>query len=127
VPEARGGRPLHLLPARPGVVGRELEHDRAGERGGAAADLGAAAVQQSTAGGGAGFEVLHACFLDRLLPVAARLLEAAAAGEIRADIDAYQLLRGVGNLCIGADSDPRYDARRLVGLLLEGLRRPPPR
>lgn len=74
---------------------------------------------------GAGFEVLHAYFLDRLLPVAARFLEAAAgAGEIRADVDAYQLLRGVGNLCIGADSDPRYDARRLVELLVAGLRRP---
>ena len=77
---------------------------------------------------GAGFDALHSYFLDRLLPVAARLLDAAAgAGEIRADLDAYQVLRGVGNLCIGADSDPRYDARRLVGLLLEGLRRPPGR
>ncbi len=74
---------------------------------------------------GAGFDALHSYFLDRLLPVAARLLEAAArSGEIDPDLDSYQLLRGVGNLCIGADSDPRYDARRLVGLLLEGLRSP---
>ena len=29
-------------------------------------------------------------------------------------MDAYELMRGVGNLCIGADSDPDYDARRLV-------------
>ncbi|WP_174528045.1 TetR/AcrR family transcriptional regulator [Micromonospora maritima] len=69
------------------------------------------------------FDALHAYFVDRLVPVCARLLDAAAtAGEIRADVDAYQLLRGVGNLCVGADSDPRYDARRLVGLLLDGLR-----
>ncbi len=75
---------------------------------------------------GAGFDALHSYFLDRLLPVAARLLDAAAAaGEIRTDLDAYQLLRGVGNLCIGAANDPRYDTRRLVGVLLEGLRRPP--
>ena len=30
-------------------------------------------------------------------------------------------MRGVGNLGIGAD-DPRYDARRLVALLVAGLR-----
>ena len=29
-------------------------------------------------------------------------------------------MRGVGNLCIGADSDPHYDARRLVELLIAG-------
>lgn len=71
------------------------------------------------------FETLHTYFLDRLVPVCTRLVEAAAAaGEIRADVDAYQLMRGVGNLCVGADSDPRYDARRLVELLIAGLRLP---
>jgi AcrR family transcriptional regulator len=75
--------------------------------------------------GNAGFETLHAYFLDRLLPVCAELLDAAAAsGEIRADLNAYQLMRGVGNLCIGAENDPRYDARRLVETLVTGLRRP---
>lgn len=74
----------------------------------------------------AGFEALHAHFLDRLVPVCAQLLEASAAsGEVRADLDAYELMRGVGNLCIGADSDPRYDARRLVRPLLAGLRAAP--
>ncbi|MEU8521991.1 TetR/AcrR family transcriptional regulator [Streptomyces sp. NBC_01216] len=83
---------------------------------------GLAAVLQAD---NAGFEALHAYFLDRLVPVCAELLEAAAvAGEIRPDIDAYQLMRGVGNLCIGADSDPRYDARRMVELLVAGLSRP---
>ncbi|MFE2912723.1 TetR/AcrR family transcriptional regulator [Kitasatospora indigofera] len=71
-----------------------------------------------------GFEALHAYFLDRLLPVCTRLLdEAAAAGEIRSDVTAYQLMRGIGNLCIGAESDPEYDARRMVALLVAGLRR----
>ena len=71
------------------------------------------------------FDALHSYFLDRLLPVCTQLLEAAvASGEIRSDLQAYELMRGVGNLCIGADSDPRYDARRLVGLLIAGLRRP---
>ena len=72
-----------------------------------------------------GFEALHASFIDRLVPVCATLLEAAAAaGEVRSDIDAYQLMRGVGNLCIGAEDNPGYDARRLVELLVAGLRRP---
>ncbi|MFE2944274.1 TetR/AcrR family transcriptional regulator [Streptomyces sp. NPDC059255] len=71
-----------------------------------------------------GFEALHAYFLDRLLPVCGQLVEAAAAaGEIPPDLEAYELMRGVGNLCIGAESDARYDARRLVGLLVAGLRR----
>jgi hypothetical protein len=71
------------------------------------------------------FDALHSYFLDRLLPVCTRLLDAAAAsGEIRTDLQAYELMRAVGNLCIGADSDPRYDPRRLVGLLISGLRRP---
>jgi AcrR family transcriptional regulator len=71
------------------------------------------------------FETLHAYFLDRLVPVCAQLLAAAAAaGEIRADVDAYALMFGVGNLCAGADGDGRYDARRMVGLLVAGLRQP---
>ncbi|HEY2130905.1 MAG TPA: TetR/AcrR family transcriptional regulator [Streptosporangiaceae bacterium] len=79
----------------------------------------AAALQSDNAR----FETLHAYFLDRLVPVCAQLLDAAAAaGEIRRDIDAYGLMRGIGNLCVGADGDSRYDARRLVGLLIAGLR-----
>ena len=82
---------------------------------------GLAAVLQSDT---AGFDTLHTYFLDRLVPVCTQLLEAAAAGgEIRSDVDAYELMRGVGNLCVGADNNPRYDARRLVDLLIAGLRR----
>jgi AcrR family transcriptional regulator len=70
-----------------------------------------------------GFAALHAYFLERLVPVCAQLLDAAAeAGEISADIDAYELLRGIGSLCVGADTDPRYNARRMVDLLIAGLR-----
>jgi len=83
----------------------------------------AAALQSDSAG----FEALHTYFLDRLVPVCAQLLDAAAeAGEIGSDIDAIELMRGIGNLCIGADNDPRYDARRLVRLLLAGLRQSRP-
>jgi AcrR family transcriptional regulator len=72
--------------------------------------------------GSVGFDALHTYFIDRLRPVCAQLLEACAqAGEIRADMDAYQLMRGIGNLCVGADNDPRYDARGMVELLVAGL------
>jgi AcrR family transcriptional regulator len=71
----------------------------------------------------AAFQTLHAYFLDRLVPVCAQLLDAAVkAGEIREDMDAFELMLGVGNLCIGAESNPRYDARRLVELVITGLR-----
>jgi hypothetical protein len=75
----------------------------------------------------ASFETLHAYFLDRLVPVCAELLDAAAAaGEIHPGLDALELLRGVGNLCIGVERDSRYDARRMVGLLVAGLAQPHP-
>lgn len=68
------------------------------------------------------FEALHAYFLDQLLPVATQLLTAASeAGDIVSGVEAYGLLRGIGNLCIG-DGDGRYDPRTLVGLLIAGLR-----
>jgi AcrR family transcriptional regulator len=70
----------------------------------------------------AAFQSLHAYFLDRLLPVAAELLAAAAAaGEVRSDIEAFELMRAIGNLCIGAGA-AGYDARRMVGVLVAGLR-----
>ena len=73
----------------------------------------------------ASFDALHAYFLDRLVPACAQLLEAAArAGEVTPGIDAYELMRGIGNLCIRRDDDPGYDPHRLVGLLLRGLRQP---
>jgi AcrR family transcriptional regulator len=79
---------------------------------------GLAAILQP---GQPGTETLAAYFLDRLVPVCTELLNAAAAvNEIRPDIKAYELMRGVGNLCIGGD--PQYDARRLVALLVAGLR-----
>jgi AcrR family transcriptional regulator len=76
----------------------------------------AAALQSDSAR----FETLHAYFLDRLVPVCAQLLDAAAAaGEIRPGVDAHGLLRAIGNLCIGGDS--HYDARQMVDLLIAGL------
>jgi hypothetical protein len=57
------------------------------------------------------------------VPVCAQLLAAAAdAGEVGRDVDAYALLR-IGNLCVGVEGDSRYDARRVVDLLVAGLAR----
>jgi AcrR family transcriptional regulator len=68
------------------------------------------------------FEVLHRAIIDRLVPVCGRLLAAAiAVGEVSSGIHPYGLMRGIGNLCVGNDSDPRYDARALVQTLIAGL------
>ncbi len=73
----------------------------------------------------AGFDGLHAYFLDRLVPVCAQLLDAAeSAGEISPGTGAYELMRGIGNLCIGRYSDTRYDPRRLIELLIRGMQGP---
>ncbi|WP_433129338.1 TetR/AcrR family transcriptional regulator [Micromonospora sp. CA-240977] len=73
------------------------------------------------------FAALHTYFLERLEPACAQLLAAAVdAGDISPGTQPYELMRGIGNLCIGRDSDPRYDPRRLIELLLRGLRQAPP-
>lgn len=73
------------------------------------------------------FTALHTYFLDRLEPVCAQLLGAAAdAGDIKPGTQPYELMRGIGNLCIGLDGDPRYNPRRLIELLLQGLQQPQP-
>ncbi len=83
----------------------------------------AAALQ----GDRARFDALHQYFLERLLPVFTEILDTAVrANEVHADVNPYGLLRGVGNLCAGADGDPRYETQRLVRLLVSGLARPHP-
>jgi len=75
-----------------------------------------------------GFEALHAYFLDRLVPACASLLNATVqAGEIRHDVDALTLMHAAGNLCIGVEAggDTGYDAHRMVGLLIAGMRQSP--
>lgn len=73
-------------------------------------------------GDSAGSDALHTYFVDRLVPVCASLLEAALQSvDTALPIDAYNVLKGIGNLCIGAASDTRYDAATLVQLLISGL------
>ncbi len=69
------------------------------------------------------FDALPAYFQQRLEPALRALLEAAtAAGEVRADVEPGDLLRAVGSLCMQAhDEGPAY-ARRMVALLVDGLR-----
>jgi hypothetical protein len=83
---------------------------------------GLASALQSDSGR---FDALHGYFLDRLVPVCTQLVDAAVdAGEIMPGTHAYELMRGIGSLCVGRDGDPRYEPRRLVELLLRGLQRP---
>lgn len=73
--------------------------------------------------GGPAFDALPAYFQQRLEPALRTLLESAeAAGEIRTDIAAMDLLVAVASLCMHAyDSGPEQ-ARCMVSLLVDGLR-----
>ena len=73
--------------------------------------------------GNPAFDSLPAYFEQRLRPALRTLLEsAAAAGEIRTDVAAEDLLSAVASLCMSAhDHRPDY-ARRRVALLVDGLR-----
>lgn len=76
----------------------------------------------------AGSDALHAYFVDRLVPVCGSLLNAARADQglpaQEQTLNGYSLLKGVGNLCIGAASDPDYDADQLVQALISGALTP---
>jgi AcrR family transcriptional regulator len=69
------------------------------------------------------FDALPGYFMQRLGPALGSLLDAAAAaGEVRADIGAEDLLFAVANLCLPVnDEGPAY-SQRMVGLLVDGLR-----
>lgn len=84
-----------------------------------AAKRGLAAALHS---GDPAFEALPDYFQARLGPALKTLLEAAAAaGDVRAGVDADDLLHAVANFSRGRDDGPAY-ARRMVALLLDGLR-----
>lgn len=69
------------------------------------------------------FNPLPAYFDTRLRPALQALLEAAArAGEVRRDIKPNDLLRAVGSLCMSAHDDRTDYVRRMVALLVDGLR-----
>lgn len=69
------------------------------------------------------YSALPAYFDAYLRPALQSLLDAAIdAGEVRADVDPDELLRAVGNLCLSAKQDRLDTARRMVSLLVDGMR-----
>jgi AcrR family transcriptional regulator len=69
------------------------------------------------------FDNLPGYFDQRLRPAFRALLEAAAAaGEVRADVDADELLGAVASLCMSAHNAEPGRAERMVALLVDGLR-----
>jgi len=73
--------------------------------------------------GDAAFDALPAYFQQHLAPALKSLLEsAAAAGQVRADVEPSDLLRAVANLCVATGDDGAGHSKRMVGLLLDGLR-----
>jgi len=73
--------------------------------------------------GNPAYETLPAYFQKRLRPALKTLLEAAAtAGEVRVGVEPDDLLRAVASLCAPAhDGNPAHP-RRMVALLVDGLR-----
>lgn len=73
--------------------------------------------------GNPAFNTLPTYFDRRLRPALQALLDAAAsAGEVRTDIEPDDLLRAVASLCMSADGDRTDYVRRMVALLVDGLR-----
>jgi hypothetical protein len=68
------------------------------------------------------FDALPGYFMQRLGPALGALLEAAAAAEIRADIDPKDLLYAVSNLCLPLSDEGAAYSQRMVALLVDGLR-----
>jgi AcrR family transcriptional regulator len=73
--------------------------------------------------GNPAFDSLPAYFKQRLQPALRTLLDSAsAAGQVRADINAEDLLVAVASLCMHAYEQGPEQARRMVSLLVDGLR-----
>ncbi len=85
-----------------------------------AAKRGLAAALHS---GNPAFDTLPAYFQKRLRPALQALLAAAAeAGEVGAGVEPDDLLRAVASLCTPAHDVGPEHARRMVALLVDGLR-----
>lgn len=85
-----------------------------------AAKRGLAAALHS---GDPAFAGLPDYFRARFEPALAGLMEAATdAGEIRARIEPYELLRAIGNLSVVTGEGSSEHVARMIALLLDGLR-----
>jgi AcrR family transcriptional regulator len=69
------------------------------------------------------YSALPSLFNTRMLPALKGLLDGAVkAGAVRSGVDAEELLHAVANLCrVSHDKEPAY-SRRMVALLVDGLR-----
>lgn len=73
--------------------------------------------------GNAAFSGLPDYFRSCFEPALSGLMAAAvAAGAIRSDIPAYDLLRAIGNLAVASGDDGPAHIERMVNLLVDGLR-----
>jgi AcrR family transcriptional regulator len=69
------------------------------------------------------FDPLPAHFDQRLRPALRALFKAAVeAGEVRADVEPDDVLSAVTSLCMSARDDRPDHARRMIALLVDGLR-----
>lgn len=69
------------------------------------------------------FDSLPAYFRASFEPALGQLLEAAsAAGEIRGGVDAYDLLRAVGNLSVNSSDEGMAHTGRMLDLMIDGMR-----
>lgn len=69
------------------------------------------------------FAALPDYFRSRFEPALTMLLSSAAdAGETRADVAPYDLLRSIGNLSVASGEDGAAHTERMVQLMLDGLR-----
>ncbi|MEV6791693.1 TetR/AcrR family transcriptional regulator [Streptomyces sp. NPDC051320] len=69
------------------------------------------------------YDSLPAYFEERFVPVLGALLDSAAeAGQIRSDTEPWDLLVAVRNLTLPAHEDDNGHTRRMIALLVDGLR-----
>jgi AcrR family transcriptional regulator len=80
-------------------------------------------LAQALHSGDPAYDPLPAYFDERLRPALRTLLEAAAAaGRIRRDVDADDLLSAIASLCMSTHGNGPGYAERMVALLIDGLR-----
>lgn len=69
------------------------------------------------------FDALPGYFRAQFEPALKALLDAAAAaGQVRGDVEPYDLLRAIGNLSTAAGNDGAAHSRRMLKLIVDGLR-----